>query len=285
MIRYASILCLLSACGAPTYYSVDTYARGIEQPAVGQNLLAAAPITDDYTVRLTGGVSTVVADGAQADGPSLYTPRQSLGGGLAIRAKSVEFEFVGGGALSAATGGNAPREGASFGGLRLRGSPGGDTLRVGIAVEGGLRGYGVQHGTSVICEVEPVGEGWVRTDDGCWASEAFARDAETKLTGYFSATLYPTVQVVEGVYVFGGVGLSSAAVNHTRRTVYKDYEFGPTFRVEEEDEVDWQAVVSAVGGVEAQFGEFASLLFNVRTVPFGQVELDTVAEAGVSMRF
>ena len=130
------LLAFSSACG-PFYNGASTSADNIQQLAPGQSMLSAAPIKG-YGGRLTFGVAQQ-AEGdpsSSKGGATLYAPRLSLGGDLALRLGAVE---LGGVYLQGQESyADSERHSKQYA-LRFRAAPGGDDFRFGISFEFGIK--------------------------------------------------------------------------------------------------------------------------------------------------
>ncbi len=288
-----TLLFLATGCGSAAYTEVTTRARQIEQPNPGQGLLHAQPIDrkDDYVMRLTvgGGFRTDSGGGSGQDSAELQTPLATAAGNLAFRLGPVEI----GGLLDVAavraddTGSDRPKKYA----MRFRAAPGKGSVRMGLSFDLGGREFVVTDGTSISCEVVADGTGgWTRVRglDQCWATNNYAGRREVYHRPYFATTLYPSVEIVEGLVVFGGIAADfSPAVSHTRTRVLAHLENGQTDVEEDEYEIEYDPVVMAVAGLDLQLGDHLGLLVNVRSQPiFSDVDLPgPVFEGALSVRF
>ncbi len=283
------MLMLATGCGGASYTRVTTHAEAVEQPATGQSLLAAAPIEGDYRVRFTGGGQLGAGDtGSGQDGAALQTASLSAAGSLALRAGPVEIAGVADVPLERANG--APdTDGARRYGFRIRTSPGRGDWHLGLSFDGGARQINIARGASVSCEVEPSSDGWrqLRGDDQCWANNRDAGTTETYWKPYFATTIYPTLQLAEGVYLYGGLAFDSAAVGYTETEVLAHYESGRTNVEESDRDLDYTLTMQAVAGLDIHLFDAVGLLATVRSQSLvGDVDLPgPVFEGALSMRF
>lgn len=283
------LLMLATGCGGASYTRVTTHAQAVEQPATGQSLLAAAPIEGDYHVRLTGGGQLGAGNtGEGRDGAALQTPALTAVGNLALRAGPVELAGVADVPLERADG--APDADATRRyGFRFRASPGRGDWHLGLSFETGAREINVARGAAVSCEVEPDGNGWrqLRGDDQCWANNRRAGETETYWRPYFATTIYPTLKLAEGVYLYGGLAFDSAAVGHTETEILAHYESGRTEVEASQKDLDFAMTMQGVAGVDIHLFDAVGLLATVRSQPlFGDVDLPgPVFEGALSMRF
>jgi hypothetical protein len=291
----ALMLATLSACGAKVSSTkVDTPAEAIDQPAPGLSLLAAAPVPKKRLLRLVAGGEAGLsqAPGHGTDGTALYMPPAAYDGQLMFGlTENLELGVT---ARWAATRGDSeagspPRpDGDRPGqaGIRLRGVTRGETLRLGWAVESGMRQTNLAYGVSVACDVDEVGSEWVPIDGTCRASRRLQGKPFEKDQFYLAAAVYPVIRLADGLYVYAGVAFDEVTSGYERSEVTTTYEDGSTVLEKSDEKFDQEGVVLAVAGLDLSFDDRVGLLLTVQGPPFGTIDLPgPTFEGALSLSF
>ncbi len=269
----AFTLCV--GCGTPSHVRVETGARAIEQPTVGQSLIAAAPIpkhTDphDYGVRLAlggggglGGASTLKG----RDGAVVHANAPSLGGLFTLNLGEVELGVTLRGGVAPQINSQSGAEGLHQGGLRLRVSPGNDQVRINLSGEVGGRLIEVVQGDSLLCDVAraEVGDGWGPVDGGrCWRSSGRRGTPDWNVIPYATASVYPAAQVADRLWVYVGVGVDAVVRRYESREVWTLYEGGLTYRSTADTGYSKETAFTWLAGADWRLNDTLGLLVNVR---------------------
>ncbi|MCB9522813.1 MAG: hypothetical protein H6702_05450 [Myxococcales bacterium] len=293
---FAAPLLLLTGCftGPISHVRVETGAESMEQPTVGQALLAGAPIPDDdhgYGVRLTvgGGLGLPGGPAQTPDGAALHTGSPRVGGLVTVNAGGVEIGLTAGGqtrrTVNRGVGGQG---GLSSGGLRLRVAPGGERFRVNLAAEVGGRVLEVSQGQSMLCDVAHTPEPGVFgpvPGGTCWQSSARAGTPDWDLVGYATASVYPALRLAEGVWLFGGVGVDTVLQRYEAEEVWVLYG-GQASYVETEATTYAEALAGVwLAGLDVHVSEHLGVLVNVRGGAFGAEIGPPAVEGAVSFMF
>lgn len=289
-MRYATTtLLLLLGCGGHDT-RVVTHAKSIEQVPNGQSLLSAAPIGGDYRVQLTGGAAMGAGNGTGQHASTLQLATVTASGNLAVAAGPVEISLVAD--VGSRRGDDPPDTAAPQRyGMRFRGTPGGKTAWMGVSLEVGGRSINVAKAGSTVCEVErdELSGRWeqVRGDDQCWSNDERFGAGEIVLRPYLAATFFPTFELTEGVYLYVGAAFDSIAVGFTEELRLREFQSGHTEVREDEEDLEFELTVQAVGGVDIRLAEHIGFLATVRSQPL-LAEYDLpgpIFEGAFSLRF